>query len=70
MAWKYMANSKRTIVSQDSDQVTEVIHSPNDPGMWIVRRWEKVFLHRKLVFSCWFNDKRQALDFAAELARK
>jgi hypothetical protein len=47
-----------------------LIHHESDPGNWVVRRWKRFLWFKIRLSSEWFNDRKQALAFAAELHRK
>ena len=57
------------IISKENGSFTELIHRDSDPGMWIVRRWKKSFLFKKLISSDWFNGREQALKFADSIKK-
>jgi hypothetical protein len=59
-----------TVIANDREFSTELIHRDSDPGSWIVRRWSRGLLFRKRISSDWFNDERQAAAFAARLTGK
>ena len=54
-------------ISDEGGQVVDIIHRDSDAGMWIVRRWKKYLWMKKLISRDWFNDERQALEFARDL---
>jgi hypothetical protein len=58
-----------TIISNARDCFIELTHRDADPGLWIVRRTRRFLWFRRRISSDWFNDERQANDFAQKLKR-
>ena len=54
-------------ISGKGNRIVEIIHRESDPGMWIVRCRKQSFFWTTVVSSDWFNDERQALEFARGL---
>jgi len=52
------------------DCLVEVYHDDTDPGIWIVKHGRKIAGFRKNYPSVWFNDHRQALEYANTIVDK
>ena len=55
------------ITSRSRTSRIEIIHSDHDPAIWIVRRWRKFLVGKRLVSSDWFTEEKQARTFAESL---
>jgi hypothetical protein len=60
----------RTIVSEVGGCLVDVLHDDTDPGVWIVRHGRKIAFFRKHYPSIWFNDRRQAMEYAGTIVHK
>lgn len=54
-------------VKDKSGNTIDVFNLPSDPNMWVVRKYKKIFIFKKMITSKWFNDKDQALEYVEEL---
>lgn len=61
---------ERIVISSARGCFVELIHRDSDPSSWIVRRWTKFLWFKKPISSHWFNDERQALEFAGDIKRE
>jgi hypothetical protein len=63
----YHNSNIKTILSANGKYCVELLHSTNDPSLWIIRRSKKFLwlrLHSSIV---WFLSKQQAIEFAHSL---
>lgn len=55
---KVIANSKNHYIVL-SNQVS-------DPSVWVLKIYKKILFFKKKVFSYWFNNEKQATEYANE----
>ncbi len=57
-------------LSDRSDCRITLIHDPDDPLSWIIRKWERGLLGRRVTLSRWFTTRGQAERFAQTLVKE
>ncbi len=55
------------VVSNDRSNTVAVIYESRYPSVWMVRRWKRGLLVKRLVSSEWFLDRAQAMEHAERL---
>ncbi|MBR9974407.1 MAG: hypothetical protein KFF77_02405 [Bacteroidetes bacterium] len=64
-----MKKFETTLSDQSGCHVT-LYHDPDDPLSWIVRKWKRGFLGRRMALSRWFLTRAQAERYAQVLIRE
>jgi hypothetical protein len=57
------------IISDQPGCRVTILHYPDDPCAWIVRKWVRTGLLRRRVDSRWFNHRDAAERYAKSIAR-
>ena len=59
--------SRATIISNTPDCFIELIHSENDPSVWIVRRSKKRLWMKRRISSDWYLSGEEAMACAVSM---
>lgn len=65
-----MKEKTEIVISDSDDCFITLLHYPDDPASWIVRKWERRLLWKKRALSRWFNTRDLAEQFARLLVRE
>lgn len=60
---------QRELISDDPDCTIMLLHDPEDPCVWIVRKCVRRLFWRRCTHSRWFNTRLQAERYADDLVR-
>jgi hypothetical protein len=59
-----------TYLSDRSGCWITLFHDPDDPMTWIIRKWKRGFLGKRIELSRWFLTRGQAETYARKLIRE
>ena len=60
---------QRVQISDDPECSVELLHDPEDPAVWIVKKCVRRLFWRSCPHVRWFNTREQAERYAGDLVR-
>lgn len=58
-----------TVISSIPGCYIKILHYPEDPATWIVKKLKRRLFGKKEILTRWFSRKDQAVKFAEDLKR-
>jgi hypothetical protein len=65
----HMSNTETTL-SDHKDCHLTLSHDTEDPSTWILRKWKRRFIGKRMTLSRWFLTKEQAEAYARMLIKE